>query len=181
MQSKRNRHSIRLKGYDYSLAGAYFVTIVTQGRGCLLGKISEQSVYLYNAGQMVDHWWNELTIKFPNVELDEYVIMPNHFHGILLIKEVDGVNPLDQKEGARVGAALPEIVQWFKTMTTNAYIRGVKQEGWTPFAGRFWQRNYFERIIRDEEEFLSKREYITGNPFRWEMDEENPSAKKSHL
>lgn len=74
-----------------------------------------------------------------------------------------------------MGAPLPEIIQWYKTMTTNAYIRGVKQSGWTPFAGKLWQRNYYEHIIRDEVDLERIRAYIEDNPTMWASDNENPS------
>ena len=76
-------------------------------------------------------------------------------------------------EGAHIGAPLHRIVQWFKTMTTNAYIRGVKQSNWPPFPGRLWQRNYYERIIRDEAELNAARKYIAENPMKWVEDKEN--------
>ncbi|MFN3920772.1 MAG: transposase, partial [Methylohalobius sp.] len=76
--------------------------------------------------------------------------------------------------GAHAGAPLPKIIQWFKTMTTNEYIRGVKQLGWTPFRGRLWQRNYYEHIIRTEDALRRIRRYIATNPLRWHLDRENP-------
>ncbi|MBI4317141.1 MAG: hypothetical protein HY675_01515 [Chloroflexi bacterium] len=71
---------------------------------------------------------------------------------------------------------LGHVIEWFKTMTTNAYIRGVKQDGWTPFSGRLWQRNYYERVIRNEDELNHIREYIAYNPLNWATDRENPEA-----
>jgi hypothetical protein len=82
----------------------------------------------------------------------------------------------DEEPGARTGAPLPEIVQWFKTMTTNEYIRGIKQSHWTPFCGRLWQRNYYEHIIRDEVSLDRIRRYIAENPLCWYLDRENPGV-----
>src|SRR5262245_24134605 len=82
---KPHRRSIRLKGYDYSSEGAYFITVETQGRECLYGEIVDREMVLNDAGQMILKWWNELTHKFPNIELGESVVMPNHFHGIIFI------------------------------------------------------------------------------------------------
>src|SRR3970040_753664 len=88
---KHHRRSIRLKGYDYSRAGAYFVTIVTQHRECVLGETANEEMRLNAAGQMAEKWWLELNHKFPNVDTDEYVVMPNHFHGIVVITPTDNV------------------------------------------------------------------------------------------
>jgi REP element-mobilizing transposase RayT len=126
--------------------------------------------------------------KFPAVETDESVTMPNHFHGIIVIVEPDtvGANLCVRPDapGQAHGSAQPgqtpgsaptlgEIVQWFKTMTTNAYIRGVKH-GWKPFPGKLWQRNYYERIIHGERQLNAIRQYIRDNPARWTEDRNNP-------
>ncbi len=159
-----NRHSIRLRHFDYSIPGAYFVTICIQKRECLLGQIKEGQVYMSSAGSMVEAWWAELPRKYPEARIDAHITMPNHVHGIILLGEQAPGEPL----------TLPKAVHWFKTMTTNAYLRGIKQEGWTPFSGRLWQRGYFERVIRSADELHAIREYILLNPIRWERDVENP-------
>ena len=119
-----------------------------------------------------------MTSKFPSVETDEYVVMPNHIHGIVVIVGADlRVRPDPRApmiEGTHTGVPLPRIVQWFKTMTTNEYIRGVKRYGWAPFQGRLWQRNYYEHVIRNEEDLEDIRQYIVGNPAQWPEDVENP-------
>ncbi|GBC99978.1 hypothetical protein HRbin17_02511 [bacterium HR17] len=178
---KHHRRSIRLKGYDYSREGAYFVTICTQDRLCLFGEVVEGEMRLNDAGQMVERWWVELNRKFPGVRTDEYIIMPNHFHGIIVIVGADPCVCHDDEMvahanqmGTHAGAPLPKIIQWFKTMTTNEYIRGVKQSGWTPFRRRLWQRNYYEHIIRNEDSLNRIRHYIATNPLRWHLDRENP-------
>jgi REP element-mobilizing transposase RayT len=183
---KHHRHSIRLRGYDYTQAGAYFVTIVTNDRVCLFSEIVDGEMRLNDGGRMIQQWWFELNRKFSTVETDEFVVMPNHFHGIVVIAGVTvgadlRVGP--NSEGAHAGAPLPTIIQWFKTMTTNEYMRGVKTRSWTPFAGRLWQRNYYEHIVRCENELTRIREYIANNPLQWEMDRENPSrtANRSTL
>jgi len=178
---EHHRRSIRLKGYDYSQAGAYFVTVCTQGRVCLFGGVVEGEMRVNVAGRMVEKWWAELSNKFPNVETDEYNVMPNHFHGIVVIVGADlrvcpePTGAHDEITGAHTGAPLPEIVQWFKTMTTNEYIRGVKTSRWPLCPGRLWQRNYYEHIIRNEESLNRIREYIANNPLQWEVDRENPN------
>ncbi len=108
---------------------------------------------------MIKHWWYELAHKFPNVETDEFVVMPDHFHGIIILTQ-----------GTHTGAPLSEIVQWFKTMTTNAYIRGVKLAGWLPFEGKLWQRNYYEHIVRNMTDMERIQKYIQNNPSSWEHD-----------
>ena len=155
---KHHRRSIRLSGYNYAQAGAYFVTTCTQGKRCLFGDVIDGEMHLNEAGQMVGKWWVEIANKFPSTKQIDYVAMPNHFHGIVANVGADlRVCPdrdSGSDKGAHRGAPLPEIVQWFKTMTTNEYIRGVKQRGWIPFQGRLWQRNYFERVVRSEESFI---------------------------
>jgi putative transposase len=132
-----------------------------------------------DAGQMVESWWWELNNKYPTVATDAFIVMSNHFHGILLVGAVaanSGGDHLGRHgEGGHIGPPLPGIVQWFKTMTTNAYIRGGKEHGWTPFAGKVWPRNYDEPIIRSEAALERLRSYIASNPQRWLEDEENPN------
>jgi REP element-mobilizing transposase RayT len=123
--------------------------------------------------QMIQHWWDKLPEKFRNIKTDEFVIMPNHIHGIIFIVGVDPCVYPDK--GEHIGSSLHRIIQWFKTMTTNNYIQGVKQNGWRPFHGKFWQRNYYEHIIRNEDELNRIREYIRTNPLKWQFDKDNPS------
>ena len=159
---KHHRRSIRLKNYEYGQSGAYFVTIVTQDRECLFGTIANGEIRLNDAGRMIGHWWLELNRKFSTIETDHSVIMPNHFHGIVVIPDVPvgadlGAGPVRnrarivKKSEAHTAASLPTIVQWFKTMTTNRYMRAIKTSGWAPCRGRLWQRNYYEHVIRTEE------------------------------
>jgi REP element-mobilizing transposase RayT len=186
-----NRRSIRLKGYDYSQAGAYFVTICTQNRLHLFGEITNDEIVLNEAGMMVEKWWNELKNKYPDIELDEFVVMPNHFHGILQIFDTntvgadlrvcpDNVGEHKEKgkhkeEGKHIGLPLQRMMQWFKTMSTNEYIRNVKNNHWTPFIKKLWQRNYYDHIVRNENELNRIREYIIINPMQWQCDRENPN------
>ncbi|MBN1947191.1 MAG: transposase [Bradymonadales bacterium] len=169
---RHHRRSIRLRGYDYSQAGAYFVTMCVQGRACLFGAVVDGEMRWNDVGKMIEHWWLELNAKFPGVETDEYAVMPNHFHGIVVIVGTEQGPP---GEGP-TGPAVPTIVQWFKTMTTNAYLRGVKTSGWTPFPWKLWQRNYYEHIIRDDDDLHRIRQYILDNPSQWDLDRENPNV-----
>lgn len=182
---KRHRRSIRLQDHDYALPGAYFVTICTQERHCLFGEVVDTKMLLNDAGRMVQQWWLGLNRKFGTAKTDEFVIMPNHLHGIVVIPVGADrcVGPVPQNArtahpGAHAGAPLPTIIQWFKTMTTNQYIRGVKTSAWLSFNRRLWQRNYYEHVIRNEESLNRIRQYIQDNPANWAHDRENPAATK---
>jgi REP element-mobilizing transposase RayT len=175
-----HRRSIRLKGYDYSQSGYYFITICTQGRRCLFGEIEEDRMILNDAGKMIGHWWNELKNKYANIEIEEYVIMPNHCHGIInIVGTTVGAdlcvcpeNDLGENADSPIrGRPINEMIQWFKTMTTNEYIRNVKQNRWGPFDGKLWQRNYYEQIVHDEISLRHIREYIVNNPNQWQKDD----------
>jgi len=173
----RRRRSIRLKEFDYSASGAYFVTIVTQDRSCLFGEIFDGRMQPNSAGKAIQRWWLGLVTKFPTVETDEFVVMPNHIHAIVRITDtIVGADPRVGPAGAHPGAPLPKIMQWFKTMTTNEYMRGVKELGWPTFRGQLWQRSYFEHVIRDADSLARIRQYIVENPLRWEFDRENPAV-----
>ena len=184
-----HRRSIRLKNYDYSQPGAYFVTVCTHNRDSLFGHIHENAMIMNEAGVMIDRWWRELPKKYPMVDTDDYMVMPNHFHGIVAIVGAalrgrpDGSDPNiagDRPGGQphRVAPTLGDMIDWFKTMTTNDYIRGVKQCQWRPFPGKLWQRNYYEHVIRNEHDLNAIREYVVNNPASWEKDNENPDRKE---
>jgi REP element-mobilizing transposase RayT len=175
----RGRRSIRLKGYDYSQPGAYFVTLVAQGRTGLFGHIEAGDMCLNEAGQMIASIWVSLATRFPNIEIDTFQVMPNHLHGIIIVVEKTvektvgaGLVPAPSGATTRVAPTLGEIVGAYKSMTTLEYIRGVDERGWTQFDRRLWQRNYWERVIRDEREWDRIRRYIQANPLNWAEDEE---------
>jgi len=192
-----------LNGYDYSRAGAYFVTICTQNRACLFGEIISDEMMLNDAGNMVAMVWNALPMRFDHLELDGFVVMPNHIHAIIVLSGtpprrgescirpndrirpnggVDNGNqgeykirPYDNAIHDHPNGTLPDtlgrIIQAFKSISTNAYIHGVKQSGWSPFPGIVWQRNYWEHIVRHEQDLTRLREYIRHNPEKWALDE----------
>ena len=114
-------------------------------------------------------WYFELPNKFPDIQCDQYIIMPNHIHFIIIIVGAD-LRVCPDDIGEHIGSPLHKIIQWFKTMTTNEYIRNVKNNRWEPFDGKLWQRNYYEHIIRNEQELNKIREYIINNPLKWELD-----------
>ena len=185
-----HRRSIRLKGYDYSRAGAYFVTICIQDRTCLFGGINGGKMVLNDAGYMVQSIWNELPIHYPGVKIDQFIVMPNHIHGIIILSDVgagapacpnaeqsQGIERLEGRGnhgGIAPTMSLPDVVHRFKSFTNTKYIIGVKQHNWQRFPGKLWQRNYYEHIIRNEDELNRIREYIMNNPARWAEDENNP-------
>ena len=188
--NRHHRRSIRLKGYDYSQAGAYFITLCTQDRACLFGKVVNGEMRLNDAGRMVLAEWNRLPERFPHLVLDAFVVMPNHVHGILVITDpapTAGAT-LGATVGATVGATLVvaptaptvgNIIGAFKSRVTVEYIRGVKTSGWPPFRGRLWQRNYYEHIIRNERALNAIRQYIMENPRRWHRDREKEARSAS--
>jgi REP element-mobilizing transposase RayT len=180
-----NRKSIRLKGYDYLQAGLYFITICAQNRVCLFGEIIEadlrdcQKMILNDAGKMVQKWYYELENKFNDIKCLEMVIMPNHFHCIIenvnTVQSVVGadLSVCPKTMGEHVGSSLYAVVQWFKTITTNEYIRGVKYKNWQSFDKKMWQRNYWEHIVRNENEYMRIAKYIIENPLKWKNDKFN--------
>ena len=181
---KHHRRSIRLKGHDYGKAGAYFVTICTYDRGFLFGQFVNGKLILNETGRMVEQCWNDIPAHFPYVELDEFVVMPNHVHGILLITEPVGAKnlspptppptpPLPSQQRQRPGTSktIGSIIRGFKIGVTK----------WTrehTLIHDVWQRNYYEHIIRDEADLSRIREYIVSNPARWDEDDENPGNMK---
>ena len=155
---KHHRQSIRLKGYDYTQTGAYFVTICTQDRECLFGDVVDGEIRLNNVGQMVYRIWNDLSVKYPDIETDEFVVMPNHVHGIIvlpvgapLVGALSSGMTIDNaknRAGTRPAPTLGDIVGVFKSITTHQYTDGARQKDWPPFNKKLWQRNYYEHIIR---------------------------------
>ena len=293
----RRRHSIRLKGYDYSQPGAYFVTIVTQDRLCLFGDVIGGTVRLNGAGRLAQAAWERLPCRFPGIDLDAFVVMPNHIHGIIAINGPVGAPPAGAPDatgapdpvgtvgaplvgapdatgapdpvgtvgaplvgapdatgapdaprtpwvpggapgrpgchgrpgprgrrgapagrpgchgrpgprgrpgrpgprGYRRGAprgrparaptegrvgptrgapTVGDVVGAYKSLTTVEYTRGVRALDWPPFRRRLWQRNYYERIVRDDESRDRIRQYILDNPAQWGSDRENPIAAR---
>lgn len=196
-----NRRSIRLKNYDYSQEGKYFITICCQDRASLFGKIDKGEMILNEAGKMIATEWLALKNRFPNIELHEYIVMPNHFHGILGIVENIAVIPTNNivgtllagvqnnkngqpqgiiQKGQPQGIAptgLPptvgNIIGAFKSISSVAYIKGIESKNWKQFNKRLWQRNYWEHIIRNDGAFDRISQYIQNNPRKWNEDKLN--------
>lgn len=144
-----------------------------------------------DAGRMIRQTWNDMPGRYPGIETDEFVVMPNHFHGIIFIVGAPLVGahfsgtpvanaktrvaaPPEIRAGTRPAPTLGNIIGEFKSITTHQYVDGIKQENWPPFNSKLWQRNYYEHIIRSEEELHRIRQYIIGNPVKWDEDEDNP-------
>ena len=175
-----HRRSIRLKGYDYSQEGLYFITMCVQNRECLFGEIDNDEMILNDAGKMVENEWLKLPNRFQNIQLHEYVVMPNHFHAILEIvgatlvvaqNETVAQNNIGQPQGiAPTGKTVGNMIGAFQSIVTVEYIRGVKQNNYKPFDGKLWQRNYWEHIIRNENDYQRIAQYIINNPENWNND-----------
>ena len=168
---KGNRRSIRLRGYDYSRAGAYFVTVCAQERECVFGDVVSGRMVLNNSGRMVEKCWNDIPVHFPHVKSDEFIVMPNHVHGILLIVGARHAVPLPEQFGKPVSSSIPTVVRSFKSAATKQINQTRNNPG-----AKLWQRNYYEHIIREDDELNRIREYMISNPAQWESDPENPSG-----
>ena len=181
-----HRKSIRLKDYDYSSEGLYFITICAYQMEHLFGKIIDGKMILNSAVQMIERIYKELNDNFENAQLEEYVIMPNHFHCIIEIIDKVGAESISalkkDLESPKLGLSknrvdmestpttIPKIIQSFKRYTTLEYIKMVKNNQLPNFDKRVWQRNYYDNIIRNEKVYLKVLEYIENNPARWDED-----------
>ena|SRR5665647_1670903 len=244
----RRKH-IRLKGYDYSQTGLYFITVCVQARLCLFGNVQGGEMILNDAGRMVERWYDEIERKYPDKRCHNMVVMPNHFHCIIEMigkhdidagndinadAHADGfdianhtdahvgaplrgrpinknmrpvnengrpndgnvcpvnkngqpynenVQPINENtcqqneipekygiQNIRYGATISDVMDWFKTMTTNEYIRCVKQLGWKRYNRKLWQRNFYEHIILTPEAYERIADYIDENPSKWNED-----------
>lgn len=168
-----HRRSIRLKEYDYTNSGAYFITVCTWNRECIFGKIVNAEIKLSPVGEIAQQEWYNISSRFPDVELDAFVIMPNHLHGIIkvgapLAGALDNAIVQNIRAGTSPAPTLGVIVGSFKSLC----IYHCRNDGST--AGKLWQRNYYEHVIRNEDELNRIREYIVNNPLQWEKDENNP-------
>jgi len=159
---RHHRSSVRLKGYDYSQEGAYFLTICTYNQQMLLEKEDYHTI--------LQKTWDMLPHRYPQIHLDEFIIMPNHVHGIVWI-DVGAIHesPLQYDRQHKHRSLLSKIVGYFK-MNCAKQINLLRARPGIPF----WQRSYYEHIIRSDQELNRIREYIQNNPLRWELDRENP-------
>ena len=158
----------RLCEYDYSQNGAYFITICTQNRARLfaaelpvgngLRAVPDGANGFALANQIIHKWVKETEHKFPNMSIDKYVVMPDHLHFIITIKE------------RHEGRSLQNAMHYFKTMTTNEYIRGVRNGALLPFSGKLWQKSYYDHVIRNQRDYDEVWQYIDNNPKKWILE-----------
>ena len=168
-----HRRSIRLKEYDYSLEGLYFVTLCCQGMTHCFGKIRNGEMVLNDAGKIVDEEWRRLVVKYPHIALREHIVMSNHFHGIVQIVGVGSARPDDERKSDILGRADPAptdakkhdpmlgaLIAYFKYQCAKKINLSTK----------LWQRNYYEHVIRTAESHQRIADYIANNPANWVID-----------
>jgi putative transposase len=179
-----HRRSIRLKEYDYTSPGAYFVTVVTQGYKCIFGKIIDKEMHLNVLGKIVQEYWLEILDHFPDIDVEPFVIMPNHIHGIVTIYDNDRSGTIyraptmgdhapvmgehastNEKFGQPVVGSIPTIIRTYKAAVSRLARRELGMV-------KIWQRNYYEHIIRDQSDLESLAGYIHSNPDHWSDDPE---------
>lgn len=173
-----HRRSIRIKEYDYSQAGAYFVTLCAWNRECLFGAITMEEMHLNQYGAIVFEEWGKTGVLRPNVYLNEFVIIPNHFHTIIGLTDDGGFRrgtasraPTTEQFGKPTIGTVPTIMRSFKSAVTK-HANELRRTPGVPV----WQRNYYEHVIRSEMELNRIRKYIVTNPAQWGTDQENPDA-----
>jgi putative transposase len=167
---KHHQHSIRLKGFDYTSAGAYFVTIVTHQRDCLFGHITKEKMNLSEYGRIADECWRAIPDHFRNVKLGVYMIMPNHVHGIIIIKDHVRDTPWrvpTEQFSKPAKNSLATIIRQYKSSVTRIISKQFNETN-------IWQRNYYDHIIRNDKEWNNIHLYIEANPANWTEDQENP-------
>ncbi|AFY32102.1 transposase [Calothrix sp. PCC 7507] len=179
---KHHRRSIRLKGYNYTEAGAYFVTICTKAWQCLFGNVVNGEMQLNSLGYIAFHCWQTIPYHFPYIELDIFVVMPNHIHGILIITD----NPVEARHclalnqhsegnpeqfGKPVRGSISTVIGSYKSVVSKRINIILQTKGQS-----IWQRNFYEHIGREQKALDNIQEYIVNNPQRWADDPENPQA-----
>ena len=177
----KRRRSVRLRGFDYAYRGFFFVTLCTHDKQHTFGKITNYKTRLSVVGKIVETCWKAIPEHFPNVYLDESVIMPNHLHGIIVIRYPKGHDPAGRGTACRapttfdasyegfgkpVAGSLPTIIRSFKSAVTKR-VNALAIDKKSPV----WQRSYFEHVIRDEDSLNKIRNYIWENPIHWWQDE----------
>jgi len=192
---EKRRRSVRLRGFDYAYRGFFFVTICTHNKKPTLGKIINYKAKLSAVGEIVEKCWREIPEHFPNVYLDEWVVMPNHLHGIIVIRFPLGSEPANEGTACRApttvesltqhetvleefgkptAGSLPTIIRSFKAVVTKR-ANELGEHSNSPV----WQRNYFEHVIRNEESLNKIRNYIWENPIHWWADEYNVEGRET--
>ncbi|MCX6149524.1 MAG: hypothetical protein NTX22_03250 [Ignavibacteriales bacterium] len=166
-----NRKSIRLKEYDYSREGWYYVTICAKNKNCLFGEIVNEEMKLNEKGRIIENCWERIPDHFGFVEVDYFVVMPNHLHGIIIINEQSShrrgevTSPLRWKHRITLG----KIIAYYKYQTTKIINQRDEKIG-----EKIWQRNYYEHIIRNENDLFHIRQYIENNILKCSLDKHYP-------
>jgi putative transposase len=155
-----SRHSIRLKEYDYSRDGAYFITACTKERKSLFNVYPELKM-------IIEDEWESLSTRFRGVMTDAFVVMPNHIHAVIILNQ-------GQRAGASPAPTIGNIIGSYKSLSSNRWLAFIKQNNMN-ISGAVWQRNYYERVIRTDEELNLIREYVVFNPLKWSCDRNNPN------
>jgi len=169
------RRSIRLRDYDYSQQGAYFVTVCAWNRECLFGDVVQGEMRSNEYGRIVENEWRRTSTVRSNVETDDFIEMPNHFHCILVINERRGVLQYAPTNELRSPSqTIGAIVRGFKSAVTKSF-NTIRATPGIPV----WQRNYYEHIIRDENDLARIRQYVADNPMTWADDKNNPLNLKN--
>jgi REP element-mobilizing transposase RayT len=182
---KHHRRSVRLKGYDYAQLGGYFVTIVSYQRECLFGEIVNGEMCLNDLGKVVKLQWEKLVARFSMIELGTFVVMPNHIHAVIVIRNGRGTAenthnknfeslrraPTTERFGKPVIASIPTVIRSFKAAATLR-INLLREADALPV----WQSNYYEHVIRNQADWERIDAYIQANPAMWADDDENPQS-----
>lgn len=179
--NKHHRRSIRLKGYDYTQPGAYYITLCTQARQCLFGDVVAGKMRLNSLGYIAFTYWQKIPVHFAHLQLDVFVVMPNHLHGILVIRDTPikaqlGDNSTTEKFGKPVRGSIPTVIRSYKAAVTKQ-INLICN---TKYTSLIWQRDFYEHINRDEQSLETIRRYIAENPWRWVDAPENPQHYSKH-
>ena len=171
----RERKRIRLKRYDYSQDGYYFVTICAENREEWFGKVEKGEMILNQYGKIANQCWDDLPNHYLNCSLDSFVVMMNHIHGIIVILNKDvtivgnGLKPFPTH-------GLSEMIRGFKTFSSRKINEEIKNDN------KFqWQKSFYDHVIRNETELYRIRDYIKNNPLKWDLDRENPSSRNFNM
>ena len=168
--AKHHRRSVRLRGWDYSNAGAYFVTLCAKNRECLFSTVVHGEMQLNEMGRIAAECWEWLEKQYAHVEWDQWVIMPNHMHAIIVLHGRGALQRAPTESQPVKTKSLGQLIGMYKTVST----RRINEFRNTPGI-IVWQRNYHEHIVRNDDELIRIRRYIANNPGKWESDLENPA------
>jgi len=177
----KKRKLTRLRSYDYSENGYYFITLCTEDGKEYFGKIENEKMVLNQYGEIVERLWKEIPNHYDNVEMDEFVIMPNHIHGIIIISN-SGIRTEHGSVPTNTGRSyglLSKIIKSFKNTVTREIRRRFRDEKFQ------WQRSFYDHVIRNEESLYEIRKYVINNPLKWHLEKNNienlPSILCSNL